>query len=525
MKGLGTTGDVASADSKKAEKLIREKVSALDAKKQEILGAKNRTIKQKALDMKERFSSQSAIDVAKYSGLNDFANDAAMVLSAKGKKYISLSSLDPSTIETELKEAGYSDADVKSLLPKLTGDAPSNGLQIDGDIIINQGAIDQRIYNAVDSSDAAYAAVAPLEELFHADLRDKKMIDKNGELGIETTAAIDEAIGQIENAKELGNISDKDYNALKERFDFYKNKDGSYDMEEIMAQINNAMILGAINKSDFTNMNSTKAMLNGMVKNVLGENSWMLNVKTGSDMFNMLDRFQDRVADKDAAQGLGDDDELDQTQIKESRGADVTADQTLINEATLEQLKDPNISESQRNRLTKVVAENNAGLFLDKFGVNFDTNFKGFKNKDGNVITRQEVLNEISTKLPNIINAYDIKGEGNFATYSATSLNRKIPEIREAIIGAKDIAKRKQTSIDDSTLQIADEASQDFDTKETQKDTSRKKVYPSQMESVSKTIKPETIASIKEDAKREILLNASKGPEAIIKGIKSEAKI
>ncbi len=524
MKGLGTTGDVASADSKQAEKLIREKVSALDAKKQEILGAKNRTMKQKALDMKERFSSQSAIDVAKYSGLNDFANDAAMVLSAKGKKYISLSSLDPSTIETELKEAGYSDADVKSLLPKLTGDAPSNGLQIDGDIIINQGAIDQRIYNAVDSSDAAYAAVAPLEELFHADLRDKKMIDKNGELGIETTAAIDEALGQIENAKELGNISDKDYNALKERFDFYKNKDGSYDMEEVMAQINNAMILGAINKSDFTNMNSTKAMLNGMVKNVLGENSWMLNVKTGSDMFNMLDRFQDRVADKDAAQGLGDDDELDQTQIKESRGADVTADQTLINETTLEQLKDPNISESQRNRLTKVVADNNAGLFLDKFGVNFDTNFKGFKNKDGKVITRQEVLNEISTKLPNIINAYDIKGEGNFATYSATSLNRKIPEIREAIIGAKDIAKRKQTSIDDSTLQIADESSQDFDTKETQKDTSRKKVYPSQMESVSKTIKPETIASIKEDAKREILLNANKGPEAIIKSIKSEAK-
>ncbi len=134
-------------------------------------------------------------------------------------------------------------------------------------------------------------------------------------------------------------------------------------MEEVMAQINNAMILGAINKSDFTNMNSTKAMLNGMVKNVLGENSWMLNVKTGSDMFNMLDRFQDRVADKDAAQGLGDDDELDQTQVKESRGADVTADQTLINETTLEQLKDPNISESQRNRLTKVVAENNAGLF------------------------------------------------------------------------------------------------------------------------------------------------------------------
>jgi len=542
MRGLGTTGDVASADSKQAQKLIQDKVAALDAKKQNILGAKNKTMAEKALELKTRFGSQSAIDVQKYLGLNDFANDAAMVLSAKGKKYIKIENVNGgyptlSDIKSQLKEGGFSDSKIGSLAPRLAVDEtgtgkPTNGLEINGDIIVNQAAIDARIQNSVDSSDAAYAAVAPLEELFHADLRDKKMVDKNGELGLETTAAINEAVEQIENAKELGNISDKDYNALKERFDLYKSKDGSYDMEEVMAQINNAMILGAINKSDFTNMNSTKAMLNGMVKNVLGENSWMLNVKTGSDMFNMLDRFQDRVADKDAAQGLGDDDELDQTQVKESRGAGVTADQTLINKTTLEQLKDPNISKENKERLTKIVVENNSGLFLgkkndpnsNKYGVNFDANFKGFKNRDGNVITRQEVLNEISTKLPNIINAYDIKGEGNFATYAGASLKFKIPEIKEAIIGAKDIAKRKQTSIDDSTLQIADESSQDFDTKETQKDTSRKKVYPSQMESVSKTIKPETIASIKEDAKREILLNASKGPEAIIKGIKSEAK-
>ncbi len=35
MRGLGATGDVASADSKQAQKLIQDKVAALDAKKQE----------------------------------------------------------------------------------------------------------------------------------------------------------------------------------------------------------------------------------------------------------------------------------------------------------------------------------------------------------------------------------------------------------------------------------------------------------------------------------------------------------
>jgi hypothetical protein len=553
--GLGNTGDLSSKDSKKADKNIKDKVAKLEAKKDSILGAKNRTVAQQAKDIKKKLgASESAIDEAKYFGYFDFANDAAMILSAKGKKFINLEGageyttddagnktfeISATKIEKALKDAGYSDEVIKRerLIEKLSGNKPSNGLQINGDIIINSDAVKNRIANSLDSNDAKYAAVSPLEELFHADLRDKKIVDKNGKLGKDTTAAINEAMEAIETAKELGNLNEEDYNGLMERFKLYQDKDGSYDMEEIMAQINNAMILGAINKSDFTNMNSTKAMLNGMVGKVLGENSWMLNIKTSSDMFNMLDKFQERVADKDAAQGLGDDDETQETEAlgkskkpeedsKESKGSAISADQTLINETTLEQLKDPNISESQRNRLTKVIVENNSGLFLGggQYGVNFDANFKDFKNKSGDIITRQEVLNEVSTKLPNIINAYDVKGKGNFGTYAGASLKFKIPEIREAIIGAKDKAKRKQTSIDDSTLEIADEQGQDFDTRETQKDTSRKKVYPSQMESVSKTIKPETIASIKEDAKREILLNAKKGPEAIIKSIKSEGK-
>ena len=553
--GLGNTGDLSSKDSKKADKNLKDKVAKLEAKKDSILGAKNRTVAQQVKDIKKKLgASESAIDEAKYFGYFDFANDAAMILSAKGKKFINLEGageyttddagnttfeISATKIEKALKDAGYSDEVIKRerLIEKLSGNKPSNGLSLNGDIIINSDAVKNRIANSLDSNDARYAAVSPLEELFHADLRDKKIVDKNGKLGKDTTAAINEAMEAIETAKELGNLNEEDYNGLMERFKLYQDKDGSYDMEEIMAQINNAMILGAINKSDFTNMNSTKAMLNGMVGKVLGENSWMLNIKTSSDMFNMLDKFQERVADKDAAQGLGDDDETQETEAlgkskkpkedsKESKGSAISADQTLINETTLEQLKDPNISESQRNRLTKVIVENNSGLFLGggQYGVNFDANFKDFKNKSGDVITRQEVLNEVSTKLPNIINAYDVKGKGNFGTYAGASLKFKIPEIREAIIGAKDKAKRKQTSIDDSTLEIADEQGQDFDTRETQKDTSRKKVYPSQMESVSKTIKPETIASIKEDAKREILLNANKGTDAIVKSIKSEGK-
>ncbi len=160
-------------------------------KSKKILGAKNKTMAEKALELKTRFGRQSAIDTQKYLGLNDFANDAAMVLSAKGKKYVKIENVNDkypslSDIKNQLKEGGFSDAEIETLAPKLAIDEtgtgnPSNGLADKGNIIINQAAIDTRIATSNNSSDAAYAAVAPLEELFHADLRDKKMVDKNGE--------------------------------------------------------------------------------------------------------------------------------------------------------------------------------------------------------------------------------------------------------------------------------------------------------------------------------------------------------
>ena len=519
MKGLGSTGDVASDDSKQAQKSIRDQSALLDAKKQEILGTKNKTIAQKGLDLKERFSSKSAIDIAKYSGLNDFANDAAMVLSAKGKKYVAITSLDAAGIKAELEAAGYSDAQVEGLLPKLTGDAPSNGLQLDGDIIVNQAAIDQRIYNAVDSSDAAYAAVAPLEELFHADLRDKKMVDKNGDLGEDTTAAIDEAMEQIESSKELGSISEEDYNGLKERFDFYKNNEGQYDMEEVMAQINNAMILGAINKSDFTNMNSTKAMLNGIVGQVLGGNSWMLNVKTGSDMFNMLDKFQDRVADKDSAQGLGDDDEVQDTEAlgkskepeaKESKGSQI------LNRKLAKEAKRGNIESANR------LVDENDGLILNQLGYNKDIgNIEASKLLQ---VVKDQVVGQgmFEGRQAPLLKNYD--GSTEVSTYLGSVVAKRKAEIYKA--AGLDPKKFVTSSLDsEQAKQVADTSvQQDFDAKETKKDTSRKKIYPSQMESISKTIKPETIAEVKQDASREILLNSKKGPEAIVKSIRNEGK-
>ena len=70
-------------------------------------------------------------------------------------------------------------------------------------------------------------------------------------------AAVDEAIEVLKDKKELGQISDKEYNNLIARFELYKEgskgkvvlKSGKrggakVDSEEVLAQINNAIALG-----------------------------------------------------------------------------------------------------------------------------------------------------------------------------------------------------------------------------------------------------------------------------------------
>ena len=224
----------------------------------------------------------------------------------------------------------------------------------------------------------------------------------------------------------------------------------------------------------------------------------------------MLDRFQDRVADKDAAQGLGDDDELDQTQIKESKGSQI------LNRKLAKEAKRGNIESANR------LVDENDGLILKQLGYNKDIgNIEASKLLQ---VVKDQVVGQgmFEGRQAPLLKKYD--GSTEVSTYLGSVVAKRKAEIYKA--AGLDPKKFVTSSLDsEQAKQVADTSvQQDFDAKETKKDTSRKKIYPSQMESISKTIKPETIAEVKQDASREILLNSKKGPEAIVKAIRNEGK-
>ena len=532
MRGLAKTGDVQGSDFQKAKNSIDNQYKAIAERKNELLGAKKRNMMQKMTDLNNNLGMSVNLDLEYTLGLNDFAMDAAMTMSDKNKKFTVVSEAafqDESVMRSELKAEGYTDSQIDTIVNKFTGDAPANGLYVgDGDILINQGAIDRRMHGASGESEANYAAVAPLEELFHQVIGAKGLrID--GKLKDKAARSTAELLQTIENKIEVENNprKKKALQDLKGRIDLYKTN-GVYNYEEMMAQINNALAVGDLQPSDLSSIPTLKSFINGAIQNVLGDPSWMLQLETSSDVANFLKSHQDKVLEGDVQADTGEDDPLNakptirDREALESAGVAIGETQAMLNESIINTLKDPNISEANKELLTKRLIDDNAGLLLGENGVNFDTNFRGFRNKEtGRNITRQDVLNEVSTKIPNIINAFDLQGDANIATYMAASVKAKVPEIKEALIGAREAAQRA-----DLTEDVAVEEQQDFDAVETAA-PQRAKLYPSSnpviQNKISDEVRANTVVRLKDDINQSIASNIT-SPKAVAQEIVEQTK-
>jgi len=336
MFSLGRTGERSKVQEQKQAEINKE-LSAIERKQQEILNSKERANRQKAKQVSEELGDNFAnADAAYWYGFNDFYNEIAMAQMGDGDfisvtaemnneaAKLGISVLDYKNLDEELKK--YNEPTRAAIkLALLGGKNPETGemqpavyaAQIGKDIIINQPLIDQQIGLAPTSAGAKYAALAPLEELFHLNNKGKKMkFDGDAKL------AVDEAIKVLENKLELGEISQENFNDLTSRFELYKDGE-AFDVEELIAQMNNAVALGDIKLSDIASTPSLKSFLNGAIRNVFGDQSWMLNLKTSDDVFNFIKNFQSDIQGEVSLQLPDEDDSTIKPSLKAEDSAKV----------------------------------------------------------------------------------------------------------------------------------------------------------------------------------------------------------
>ena len=115
----------------------------------------------------------------------------------------------------------------------------------------------QYAINAGMTGGKKFAATTPLEELFHEYNINKKIatVNKDGKLVLNEDAvlAINELIKKVASDSSLGRIDKAKADTVIERFNQYLDPDSDigYDAEEILVQLNNAVVQGLLNKSFF----------------------------------------------------------------------------------------------------------------------------------------------------------------------------------------------------------------------------------------------------------------------------------
>jgi len=281
--------------------------------------------------------------------------------------------------------------------------------------------------------------------------------------------------------------------------------------EEVMAVTSDALNTGGITISDPSKFAQTW--------NFLETIGWKQSFKDGAQVIDFLKDFN-----KDVLSGKGLSQEtLDKAEV--DMGLETEVDLGTVKSSKASQAKNQKlVREAKRGDLKAVDAliKDNSGIILQKLGF----------NKDIGDITSQDILNVVKDQAigkglfkgrqkPLFENYNPTKGE--VSTYLGDIVSKRKAEIFKA--AGLDATKFDTVSTDaPQAQQVADTTEQSEFDEVTNEETGRDKVYPSQMESISKNIKPESIVSIKESAKRDILLNASKGADAIIASIKSEGK-
>jgi len=312
---IGQDGST-DAESRNEIAKINEEYSNLQKVKDNLLNTKKRQMALAAKNMRQEMGAPSAIDVEYNLGLYDMAVDSAGVLMNKDGNFIQIPVKEgggipsPAEVINILKENGYDDAKAEALALKLTGDAPVNALHDGNNIIVNDYAIKARIYTSLNKGDAEYAAIAPIEEIFHANIKAKNLRNAKGELSDLATQAIEDTIRILKQNRDNGVISEQDYNDLLERFELYRESNGKVvlksgergaakvDIEEVMAQMNNANILGKINANDLKGAPSIRTFLNGVISNIMGDSAWLMDLKDSNDVLNFLDTFKKRYEDR-----------------------------------------------------------------------------------------------------------------------------------------------------------------------------------------------------------------------------------
>ena len=464
MVELGRTGEL-SEGGRKARKQIEDQYNSVNKRREDLLNKRLKEDRSKIKDLREELGENFVnLNAEYYFGLYDFYKNVAMTLMPKDGKFIVVDTKNKNW-RNDLTDLSKEElAQVESFVE--TG---NNATAIGNNILINENVVTTQIGVSGILTEAGYAAAAPIEELFHIQNKAKNIVDKDGVLSEEATKAVDQAIEVIKNKFELGKISEQDYNGLIARFNLYKTggkgkvvlKSGergkaTADAEEIMAQINNAVAIGALSLEDIETMPSLKDFINGISKDIFGDSSWMFDLKTANDVFNFIKNYQSNIQEG-VKLALPDDE--DENVKKFSKTEDQVVDlknvknqnilNGLVGETDAEgfyKMKKQDFANSEAKKTVDILLNNKA----------FDR-LIGAKIKVTDFAKRQEILERSREEVEKHIARFDPQESRNLFGYINSYIQNKVGTAAKTVLRApKTVSTDKKIGGEESRATVGE---------------------------------------------------------------------
>ena len=491
---LGASGEGSTtSEGQKAKIRLQEQLDNVITQKESLLNAKNRKLREEAAAFFEEndgpLQNRNG-EFEYYSGLFDFYQDTAMSLMPKNGKYISIK--DISNLDSDL--AGFSEQAIAEV--KAGFENGARAAVIGNSIVINEASVKQGLASANNFVDGKYAAIAPLEELFHL-FNKANGITKGGELDKMSIAAVDEAITVLKNKKELGQISEKEYNNLIARFEAYKTsgrgkvvlKSGErggakVDSEEVLAQINNAIALGIFNREDVSNIPSLRGFINGVSNSIFGDSSWMFNLKTAEDVFKFAENFQKSIEDNVAVDASPEEEDINKFSLSAEDSAKVNelyetqGDAALMDVVDLMEPTAIGLADSYRNRpkFSEFKDQLKDEILTGKRGM-METvmDYPAYVEKQET--ERQSLIKQGKQKEADKIKTAPLSGYINNSFSTKTGFKRYI-EIADRILGKDEQSQFTQELNEEATSVLDEDANLEAETVEPTKEREslRKKI-------------------------------------------------
>jgi len=379
FRELAATGERSeTAKSKKAK--LQEEYNKLVEAQQGILNSKERNLKTREKKLNEALGKAARNnETAYWLGITDFYEDIALsqmgdgdyidiqgdiVLDDFGQVQINYDNLDEKLSKYKGQKIIVKDKETKEdivvdkfeYLKSSIQNGDFYGAKDGNDIIINRALINKAIALSPTSKEAQWAAVAPLEELFHLSVAGKKIDFENEN----AKAAIEEVVQVLDDKLDLNEISEEVYNDFMQRISLYRDEN-KIDVEEFIAQLNNMVALNDLNLSDFIEAPALIPLFNMSIRDVFGGMSWMLELNNSEDVFNLVKNFQQDV-DKQVIQTAPEDEEIKESRTISPRGKefiDLAKEDVFTNESLVETIKSPSSKAEDKFGAIEAIVENN----------------------------------------------------------------------------------------------------------------------------------------------------------------------